>query len=179
MAAALVLMCHDRLFLCGIAAASVHELGHIIAIILTEGTSVSRISVGALGIKMAAADANERPIIILAGVISNALICLLCIPLLYFERTRDLSVQMAAANTCLAMCNILPIEPLDGGTLLRYFLDRRLPPQSADRAVFAVSLAALIPLAAAALFAVMQSRGNFSLLILCLWLLAGILRRYL
>jgi len=179
MTAALVFMCHDRLFFCGIAAAAVHESGHILAIWLCRGCFLREINIGALGIRITAGGRSFRPVIILAGVTANLVLTLLSLPFLSFEPYRDYVIELIAANLCLAACNILPVEPLDGGSLLRYFTELKLSQETADKVVFIVSLCAIVPLAAAGLFAVMQSRGNFSLLILCLWLLAGILRRYI
>lgn len=175
MAAALVFFCHDGLFLCGLAAAAFHELGHIIAILLCRDAVIKDISIGALGIRMTASGGTDRPMIMLAGVAANLLLSLASLPFIRYSW----GGALLGANICLAACNILPIEPLDGGVLMRWMAERHLSPEAAERTVLAVSVCAIFPLTAAGLLAVMQSRGNFSLLILCLWLLAGILKRYI
>jgi len=179
MTTALILLCRDYLFFCGIFAAAVHELGHITAIMLCNNCRINHIAVGSLGIRITTQGNSEQPVIIIAGVLSNIVFSLLVCPLLFIESCHMSALSFIIANGCLALCNILPIEPLDGGALLRYCAERHLSPITADRVVFIVSLCTIIPLATAGLFASMQSGGNFSLLILCLWLLAGILRRYI
>lgn len=178
MTAAMVILCRDWLFFCGTVAAAVHELGHIAVIALCRESHVREVYIGALGVKMTACGITDRPIIITAGVLANLAVSLLCIPFLFWSSCRTAALPLLTADLCLALCNILPIEPLDGGLLLRFLLERRLSSGATDRAAFIISLCTMLPLTTAALFAVMQSGGNFSLLILCLWLFAGILKRY-
>lgn len=170
--------CRDTLFLCGAAAAAIHELGHLAVMLLFSDVSVREIAVGAAGIRITAEGNSARPAILAAGAAANTLAAGASL-IWHIADGSATAAGMLAADICLALCNMLPIEPLDGGLLLRCILERKKLPDEADRTMLFVSLAALCPLAAIALLAVMRSRGNFSLLVLCLWLLARILREYL
>lgn len=178
-AAAAAIFDRSGIFLCGLTAAALHESGHLAAIMLSRFARVKEVSLGPLGIRISAAGNTCTPSVILSGVAANMIFAALSALWWYFILKSDIALQFCAANICLAACNIMPVEPLDGGVFLRFALERYLPPRTADRAVFAVSLCFLIILTAAAFYVLLRSKGNFSLLMLCLWLLAGILRRYL
>lgn len=178
-AAAIAIFCRSSVFFCGLAAAAVHESGHIAAILLSRFANIRSIDIGALGIKISASGNTCTPSIILSGAAANLLFAVISAIITAFYPQSHTALQLCAANLCLAACNILPVEPLDGGVFLRLLLERRFMPHIADRLIFAVSLCFLILLTTVGFFTLLQSKGNFSLLILCLWLLAGILRRYL
>lgn len=178
-AAAAAIFDRSGIFFCGLAAASFHEAGHLAAIIISRFARVRSIDILPFGIRISASGNTCTPSIILSGAAANILFAAISAAAAYFLPKSDIALQLCAANICLAACNIMPVEPLDGGIFLRYMLEGRFPPHTADRIVFAVSLCFLILLTTAALFVLLRSRGNFSLLMLCLWLLAGVLRRYL
>ncbi len=172
-----MLYCRSSLLLCGMIAASVHELGHLLAILLTGGASVREVYLGIPGVKIKVSGCTMRPMIIVSGVLVNLLATLISAVLVLFCK-KIFFVELAAANLCLAACNLLPAEPLDGGLLLRCLLEARMLPDKADKLMLIISIILLCPLTAAALYTAMRSRGNVSLLLLCLWLLTGILRNY-
>ncbi|MBQ9993313.1 MAG: hypothetical protein IJP17_01200, partial [Clostridia bacterium] len=58
-------------------------------------------------------------------------------------------------------------------------LDRVLSCEQAERASFIISMLFLLPLATAGLYVLIRSQGNFSLLLLSLWLLLSIIRKYI
>ena len=66
------------------------------------------------------------------------------------------------ANLLLAVCNLLPVEPLDGGQALLAFLSMRRGPEKARKTVLVCSFCTLIPFAAAGFFVLLRSRWNFS-----------------
>lgn len=178
-AAAIALFCRSSIFFCGLAAAAFHEAGHITTIALSRFANIRNIEIGALGIKISASGNTCTPSITLSGVAANLILAAASAATAIFYPQSVIHLHLCAANICLAACNILPVEPLDGGIFLRLILERLFMPDTADKLVFVISLCFLAILTAAGLFTVIRSRGNFSLLILCLWLLAGILRRYL
>ena len=176
-AALAALCCRDTLFLCGAAAAAIHESGHLAVMLLLPDVSVRKISVGVPGIRITADGNTGRPLILAAGAAANILAAVFSF-IWFCAGESAAAVGMLAADICLALCNLLPIEPLDGGLLLRCIIEKKLLPDAADRLMLIVSLSVLCPLTVMTLLAVLRSRGNYSLLILCLWLLTHTIRDY-
>jgi len=77
-----------------------------------------------------------------------------------------------AANMLLFILNILPIEPLDGGQALYALLCIKCRPDTAQKAVSVISFFILLPLAAFSFFILIRSGGNFSLFLVCCYLMA-------
>ncbi len=170
----------DSITACGALAAVFHECGHIAATMLVPDGQVIRVNVGICGVRMTTSLPGGYkgwiPVCI-AGAAVNLFISALSFAAALAAGSRFFSV-FASANLCIGAVNLLPVEPLDGGQLLRAVLLRLLQPEIADRISFSVSLFTLIPLAAASLWLLMQTSNNFSLLVLTLWLAAGLLNEY-
>ena len=75
------------------------------------------------------------------------------------------------ANLALGLLNLLPILPLDGGRMLRAMLAQHLPPHLQQRILQWVGLIFLLPLIALAFWQFLASGYNFSLLLICIYLL--------
>lgn len=77
----------------------------------------------------------------------------------------------SGASFAMAFIHSLPIEPLDGGLAMRYFLRSKYPTEKAGRISRAISTLILIPLAALGFIVLLHSRYNYSLLALSLYLM--------
>lgn len=164
----------------GALSAVIHESGHLAAMLLSEGVSVDRISVGVCGLRIQSRNAalsRPWPIICVAGVIAN-LCAFIVISLLLLLIDSSFCRILASANLLLGALNLLPVEAMDGGQLLRILLCKRLPPERCDAILFGVSLCFLIPLSIAGLLLLINTRYNFSLLILCMFLLCSAIFEY-
>lgn len=75
------------------------------------------------------------------------------------------------ANLTLFLFNILPIEPLDGGQALYALLCLRREPAVSAQTVGFVSFFFLAPLSAAGFIVLFRSPGNFTLLLVCVYLM--------
>ena len=146
----------------GLACAAIHEAAHIAAM-RALGEFPQEMRFTAFGIDLVRRGEKRGylrdALVSLAGPAANLVAAGLCYAV--FQRKYELFLVM---NLLLFGLNILPIAPLDGGQAMRALLCRRLAPETADRAVAAVSFFALVPLAAAGFFVLLRSRGNFTLL---------------
>ncbi len=80
-----------------------------------------------------------------------------------------------AANVLFFVFNILPIEPLDGGQALYAFLCIKAKPYTAQKIVAVISFFVLVPLAAYSFLILLRSGWNFSLFLVCCYLMAVLL----
>ena len=156
-------------FLAGLA----HELGHALTA-LALGLPVRGLRLGLMGAELYIPCAPGVPYwrelaVLAAGPLVNFALAGLLAPL----RPAWCGL-LSGANLLLALFNLLPIPPLDGGALLRLCADWVCPTRQAYRLTGAVSGAACgLLLGVGGWFAL---RGNLSLLLLSLWLAAGLLR---
>ena len=170
---ALAAACGGKYMLAGIIAAAVHECGHIAAAAMCAGRDTPvYFDITPAGFRMgvipAGLDGRRELLILSAGVTANLLAAA---PLLLAGAGGH-----AAAQLCIAAVNAAPVSPLDGGRVLRLLLSRKLDEDRAEKAVSAISLAALFPMALAGFFVLLRSRGNVSLLVMTGWLLWKVVR---
>lgn len=74
------------------------------------------------------------------------------------------------ASFAMAFAHSLPIEPLDGGLALRYFLRSKYTNEKADRISRVISILFLIPLATLGFLILFNTSYNYSLLALSIYL---------
>jgi len=171
----------DSATACGALAAVLHEFGHLAAMLIVPGGKVERISITACGLKITARLCGQfkgwLPVCA-AGAAANFIAAITFIPLTHIGSGNFASV-FSSANICVGVINLLPIEPMDGGQILRTVLLRFTVPERADRICCAVSFSVLLPFLCAGLWLLMQTRYNFSLLFLGLWLFGSVIEEYL
>lgn len=154
----------------GLVCAAVHEAAHIAAM-KALGELPEQMHFTAFGIDLVRG--RERRsyrsdvLVSLAGPAANLVTAGLCL-CLPFGRQGFYFV----ASLLLFGLNILPVTPLDGGQALHSALCMKMEPQRAERIVTAVSLAVLVPLAAAGFFVLLRTRWNFTLLLAACYLTA-------
>lgn len=159
----------DRSFLLPMAAlaCSAHELGHYLTIRLL-GEDVKSIRLTAVGAEMIL----RRPLgywqeglSALAGPGVNLLLALVC--------CRQESFSFAGLNLTLAVFNLVPVGRLDGGRALYCTLALLAGPDLAERTVGGLGWLCTLGLLTAGLAAGLW--GNFTLLLVALWLAASLL----
>ncbi len=153
-------------------ASLLHECGHLAAL-LWFGHRPREIAFGVFGMRMV--QSPEEPlsygrqaVVSVAGPLVNAVcaLTLLC---------TGVSPGAALVHTVLCLFNLLPIAPLDGGQALLSLLKCRLPAERADTVVFVISLCVVAPLTVAGALLLAYSGYNFTLLLVCLYLLCLLL----
>lgn len=155
-------------------AAALHETGHLVCM-HAFGVRALQIRFTPFGIdieKSCCADRSYQrdALISIAGPCTNVAAALLS-GLLQFSMLNRFTV----INLFLALFNLLPIEPLDGGQALYSMLCTRFSADRSANIVSVVSFAVLTPLAVAGFLAVFRSPGNYSMLLVCGYLMTLLL----
>ncbi|MBE7004551.1 MAG: hypothetical protein E7425_09780 [Ruminococcaceae bacterium] len=123
-------------------AASMHELGHLLALRLL-GASVEGLRLGGFGAEIRARTHRLSYFRELLAVLAGPAVNLLAAPLIASYAVRhgwDWGCLFAGAHVVLGVYNLLPIPPLDGARALYLVTAYCFDPYAADRAVAAVGL---------------------------------------
>jgi len=106
---------------------ALHEMAHYY-VAQKKGYKVNNIKLDMLGMKLNISktiDKNDHFAIALAGPLLNFVLCLVCCALWWIvPESYFFSSTFFQANLILAIFNILPIEPLDGGVMLNCLLSK-------------------------------------------------------
>ena len=150
-----------------IAASAMHEAGHFLALMAFR-VKPAGLTLGMFGIRVEQDAARplcyrQNVVVSLAGPMVNLLSFALYALCTGFS-------EMACVHLVLAVFNLLPMEPLDGGQALLAFLSMKGDADRAQRILFGVSIAVLLPLAAAGFYILIDSGYNFSLLMVTAYL---------
>ncbi len=108
-----------------------HELGHIL-ILMLQSRPPTTLDLSAFGLRLEREGEGsflQELLLYLAGPVFNIGAALLLQPV---------NKVAAAFHLILAALNLLPLEPLDGGNILRLFLEQLFPLSATDRAVRAI-----------------------------------------
>ncbi|MEE0835613.1 MAG: hypothetical protein U0M08_04325 [Clostridia bacterium] len=148
-----------------LAAAAVHELGHIAAAKLMR-IGISTITLLPLGADISFSrmrSYREELVTASAGAAFNLVIAVFCLPLAKSEFAN----LFVTSNIALAVINLLPIKTLDGGGTLKSVLLICFPQDTADRISSFISSLFLLTLWLLSVFLMLSSDGGFSLFALC------------
>ncbi len=159
--------------LLGVSGAAIHEGGHLLVMRLC-GIPPERVVIQPFGVliyeRQGCARTNLREgLVSLGGPLLNgaaAGCALLAQRLALLEASPFILV-----NGALGLFNLLPVEDLDGGRALGFFLSVRLGPDRSARIVTIVSVAVLLPLGVLGFLLLLESRYNFSLLLASVYLM--------
>ncbi len=160
-------------FVCCVFAVIIHESGHILAMYCMKSPP-QKITVSLFQISIDDAGRNERStrrnmIIIFFGPFAN-FICFIIFYLLYL--VYGVPTEMtAAANLSVGLFNMLPVLSLDGGQMLFLTLNCFLSAKKSETVVNILTFIIIFPLAAAGFIILFQSKYNFSLLFVCVYLI--------
>lgn len=169
----LTLFCFiDRsgILLWGVLAACIHELGHMIAFVLV-GDLPEELSFEITGIKMVRSTKAITPgkeiFQLLMGSCTNFLVFLI---LSYSLQTVNKVSLFAVSHLILGVFNLLPIQSLDGGMILKIINEKLFGIRKAYVLGKVISLIVLIPLFGVGCYLCVSQRFHFSLLFICIWL---------
>ncbi len=149
-------------------ASLIHELGHI-TVMLCLRDRPACVTLGVFGMRMERRSMQRLGYgalcaVSLAGPLANAACALV------------LSGEAALVHGVMAVTHILPVVSLDGGEALYALLCTRLSEQQADTVLQICSATVLLPLTVLGVCVLFNGGYNFTLLILCFYL---ILRMFL
>lgn len=157
---------------------AVHEAAHMIAA-SALGCKPEAVELLPFGITMRLRETTIRApkneiIIAAAGPLSNAVMALTALGLYHHALlSRDGALYIIAANTGIALVNLFPAMPLDGGRIFRSILTARIGHIRAMNVSLLVTRLTGVLLLAAGVAVVIISRFNFSLLLIGAFLIAN------
>lgn len=159
-------------------AAGLHELGHYLVVRLMGGR-IARFRLTAVGGDMCLDKSfplsyGGELASILAGPGVNLTVALLTARL---AAGREGWYLFAGLNLALGLFNLLPVYPLDGGRALLLALSLVLPPKGGRIVTEGLSALVVVFLLTAGLILLGQPGHPFTLLVMALWLSAGLLNR--
>ena len=198
-AAVIALSDKSGMLLMGLLSAGLHEAGHLSAMLLLPGHAPTEISLTPFGLRIRssplAAFAKGNPVVLAAGSGVNLALAAFFYALsslaplfsrfpVFFNHS-DFSFfsfsssfsRFASLNLVMGAVNLLPVDSLDGGGLLRLLLRRFLSDRACDNVMTAVSLVTLTVMAFAGFTVLLRTRYNFTLLGMSLCLLFSLLLR--
>jgi len=156
----------------------IHEMGHIAAALLFSKT-VKCIRILPVGLNAEIENGTDSQwkhvLIILSGPLTNVLLFAAssAVNSLYFENSANIRF-FVITNIYLAVFNLLPVLPLDGGRILKEVLKGRLGLISASRVTGRVSVFFCLALIAAGVIQLFNGFYNFSLLFAGLFILVAL-----
>ncbi len=162
----------DRFLWC-VFAVIIHETGHIAAMCCLK-TPPQKIKISLFEISISDKKRNERSaknnfLIIFFGPFVN-FICFIIFYLLYLVYG-SVFILPATANLSVGLFNALPVLTLDGGQMLFLILSRFYSVKLSEKIVNAVTVAIIFPLAVTGFIILFKSKYNFSLLLVCIYLI--------
>ena len=157
----------------------IHESGHLLAM-LKCGHAPERIKISAFEIKIFDSKRQSRSekqnfFIIFSGPAVN-FICFIPFYLLYLLGN-EFVLPFAISNLSVGLFNLLPVLSLDGGQLIFIILRQRVGADKAEKIVDIITFITIIPLAALGFIVLFESKYNFSLLFVCVYLIVSLLTR--
>ena len=144
-------------------AALTHELGHC-AMLRWLQARVTAVRITALGAEMRIEGRLSYGGEVLAAAAGPAVNLLLAPLLAYGGRLWEMLYLFAGTQLVLGLFNLLPILPLDGGSMLWNLLAWITEPYTADRVMTAIGFGTAAVLTLAAIWAAWQGGGFFFLL---------------
>ena len=171
-ALALISAKDNKMLLC-LMSAFLHECGHLVAL------KKCRVNIKSISLNLGDISINtdETPcslaaeiFVNLSGVASNFFLAFISGAVWLLSRL-DLFRDFSVANLCIGLFNALPLGSLDGGNLLKIFLEKRFSLLTAERIISVLTAVFLLPLFVFGLLILFASDNNFSLLFAALYLL--------
>lgn len=150
----------------------IHEAGHLLAIRHFGGHAEKICSMGqGFEIRFNGLSYRQEFFAAAAGPFTNFLIFIPFSLLALLTESNGLW-YCAFSNLLLAIINLLPIYPLDGGRMLSCILAPRYESAVRQKALQIAGLCAILPLLAAAFWQFLSSGYNLSLFLICIYLAA-------
>lgn len=153
----------------GLLAGTMHECGHLIAVLLT-GFSQKRIAFEMTGIRMehplSRLTNRKEAVVLLAGSMVNFIM----LPVCFFMGWQ----AFGAAHLVLGVMNLMPFQGLDGGKLLSLLLTRFFSLYKSEKILKIIQIVLNIFISIICILLFYHGRGNPTMLVLCIYLWVSI-----
>lgn len=161
-------------------AAAFHEISHLLVYFFFHDIPLE-VEFGVFGIRItqrnaAALSYRREMAVIAAGPLMNFILAAVLISGSFFCGNEKLT-EAAGINLLLGLVNSLPIDPLDGGRFLFCLLADKTNALRAERIVTFCSAAVLLPLTSVGFYFSLFRGFNPTLLIMCVYLSALLIKR--
>lgn len=166
-----------ELLCCTYAIMMVHELSHLLAAVCI-GLKPAYIALHPFGVNLKLRNKfvyslADEIILYLAGPVSNALMALAAL-LCYLNFQQEWLKMFYWSNLMLFVMNLMPVVPLDGGIILKKFLNHRLGYKAAEAIMVVVSVFLILFFVSLSIYLIWNSAFNFSVIFLCVFLIGNI-----
>lgn len=150
----------------------IHESGHLF-LMCCFGFVPEKIKITLFEISISDNSRHKRTnlqnfLIIFFGPLANFICFIVCYLLYLFSKINF--IPFAFANLFVGLFNFLPVLSLDGGQLIYILLSRRASERLAERVVDIITFIFIFPLSALGFLVLFESKYNFSLLLVCVYL---------
>lgn len=158
----------------GFLATILHESGHILAMKI-KGCKVEEIQLNLFKFNIVDNSRNEKNFfddifVLILGPIFNLFIAFVFFIIFIFSKKIYL-FYFCLENLLIGLINLMPIMSLDGGQIFYIFLILKLNEKSAYYILNIISIILLVPITILSFFILINSKYNFSLLGICLYLI--------
>lgn len=158
-----------------ILASLIHELGHIVMMIIIDRSSIGKIKIGFFNIDIVdkyrgTLSIQKNILVLISGSLINFLISIF-FGGLYLIFKHNFLIIFSYINICIGVLNLLPISVLDGGQILLLILNKKLNIKNSILISQIVSILFLVPISILGFIVLLDSKYNFSLLILSCYLM--------
>lgn len=160
-----------------IASSLLHEMGHLTAMLILNNKP-DKVRFELIGINIVRKQGISISIrneiwISLGGPLTNFIVVIFCCILLCIYNN-DFLLTVACVNFLLMVFNILPINKLDGGTVLYYLLTQKYDLQFCSKILRITSITFISIIFVWGLYVFVVSRYNISLIIIAIFLIISL-----
>ncbi len=169
----MLIFCQEDTVIICLLSSLFHEAGHLILMCLFR-QKITDVTFGAFGIRINRLSTcnlsyKKEAIIASGGICINFLIALVSV-ICYSLYGNDFSLRLSAVNIFIALFNMIPIDTLDIGRVLRYTLLCRYDENKSDRILYIISAVSVNLLAVGCIVYTVAFAVNPSLIAVTIYL---------
>lgn len=178
----MLLICDSRTVLISLFSSLFHECGHLVSMLLFH-QKIDRVLFSASGMRIDRRECSRltlkaETVTALSGVFVN--FCLAFVSYMIFLAAKsEFFLSVTAVNLVIGVFNLLPVESLDGGNVLRCILISRIPVEKAESTLTDVSITVVIMLIIFFAVTVFTKTVNPSLTVVLIYLVFLLINRIL
>lgn len=139
----MLLLCSESTVILCLVSSMLHEMGHLVPMHLL-GLKVESVIFGAFGVRIqrcvdCSLSYKKEAVIACGGILVNFIIAIFSY-LYYYLQSSDFALKLTGVNIIIALFNMIPIEVLDMGRVIKYILLCRFEENVCDRILRTISV---------------------------------------